>query len=122
LRGLRDSPTAIHVSFSFDWSPGRPHWGKVVSFAFRPLGDPLMTDLRRLRETFRAALDLPADADVDELTYAGNEKWDSLAHMSLVAAIEDEFSVMIDTDDVINLSSFVEATRILGKYGVDFDE
>jgi hypothetical protein len=41
--------------------------------------------------------------------------------MSLVAAIEDEFSVMIDTDDVINMSSFAEATRILGKYGVDVD-
>ena len=29
---------------------------------------------------------------------------------------------MIDTDDVINLSSFDEAVRILGKYGVDFSE
>jgi acyl carrier protein len=42
--------------------------------------------------------------------------------MSLIAAIEDEFSIMIDTDDVINLSSFTEAVRILGKYEVAFDE
>jgi acyl carrier protein len=81
-----------------------------------------MTELRRLRAAFRTSLDLPADAEVDELRYQDNEKWDSLAHMSLIAAIEDEFSVMLDTDDVINLSSFAEATRILGKYGVDFDE
>jgi len=73
-------------------------------------------ELQRLREAFRTSLDLPADAPVD------NEKWDSLAHMSLVAAIEDEFSVMIDTEDVINMSSFGEAMRILGKYGVDFNE
>ncbi|MDI6100494.1 acyl carrier protein [Actinoplanes sp. NEAU-A12] len=78
-----------------------------------------MTELQRLREAFRSALDLPADEPVDELRYQDNEKWDSLAHMSLVAAVEDEFSVMIDTDDVINMSSFAEAVRILGKYGVD---
>lgn len=81
-----------------------------------------MTELQRLREAFRTALDLPADAPVDDLRYSDNEKWDSLAHMSLIATLEDEFSVMIDTDDVINMSSFTEAMRILGKYGVTFDE
>jgi acyl carrier protein len=81
-----------------------------------------MTSLHRLREAFRFSLDLPPDAEVDGLHYQDNDKWDSLAHMSLVAAIEDEFSVMIETDDVINMSSFHEAMRILGKYGVEFDE
>ncbi|MGX6604398.1 acyl carrier protein [Micromonosporaceae bacterium Da 78-11] len=79
-------------------------------------------ELQRLRDAFRTALDLPADVSVDDLHYQDNEKWDSLAHMSLVATIEDEFSVMLDTDDVINMSSFAEATRILGKYGVAFDD
>ena len=81
-----------------------------------------MTELQRLREAFRSALDLPADAPVDDLHYQDNEKWDSLAHMSLIATIEDEFSVMIDTDDVINMSSFAEAVRILGKYGVNIND
>jgi acyl carrier protein len=79
-----------------------------------------MAELRGLREAFRTSLDLPADAEVDDLRYQDNEKWDSLAHMSLIAAIEDEFAVMLDTDDVINLSSFKEAVRILGEYGVEF--
>ena len=78
-----------------------------------------MTELQRLQVVFRTSLDLPADAPVDDLQYQGNEKWDSLAHMALIAAIEDEFSIMVDTDDVINMSSFTEAVRILGKYGVD---
>lgn len=81
-----------------------------------------MTDLQRLRDAFRTSLDLAPDAPVDDLQYQDNAQWDSLAHMSLVAAIEDEFDVMIDTDDVINMSSFTEAVRILGKYGVTFDE
>ena len=41
-----------------------------------------MTELQRLREAFRTALELPADAPVDELRYQDDEKWDSLAHMS----------------------------------------
>ncbi len=81
-----------------------------------------MIELQRLREVFRTALDLPEDSPVDDLHYQDDDKWDSLAHMSLVAALEDEFSVMIDTDDVIGMSSFAEAMRILGKYGVDFNE
>ena len=48
-----------------------------------------MTELQKLREAFRTALDLPADAPVDDLQYQDNEKWDSLAHMSLIATIED---------------------------------
>ena len=94
----------------------------VNSSVLTPLWSNPVSELQRLREAFRTALDLPADAPVDDLRYQDNEKWDSLAHMSLIAAIEDEFSVMIDTDDVINMSSFTEAIRILGKYGVDINE
>lgn len=81
-----------------------------------------MSSLDQLREAFRTALDLPADAPVDDLKYQDNEKWDSLAHMSLIATIEDEFSIMIDTDDVIGMSSFTEAINILGKYGVNIND
>ena len=81
-----------------------------------------MIELQKLRDAFRTALDLPADAPVDDLHYQDNEKWDSLAHMSLIATLEDEFDVMIDTDDVINMSSFGEAVKILSKYGVEFGE
>jgi acyl carrier protein len=79
-----------------------------------------MIEIERLRGVFRKSLELAADFEVDSLEYRGIEKWDSLAHMSLIAALEDEFDIMIDTDDVIDLSSFAKAREILGKYGVDF--
>jgi acyl carrier protein len=75
-------------------------------------------ELQRLEVVFRAALELPENAAVDSLEYRGIDKWDSLAHMSLVAAIEDEFGVMLDTDEVIDLSSFDRARQILEKHGV----
>jgi acyl carrier protein len=81
-----------------------------------------MSQIDRLRGVFRSSLELGDDYDVDGLTYRGIESWDSLAHMSLVAAIEDEFDVMIDTDDVIDMSSFDKARQILAKQGVSFDD
>ena len=79
-----------------------------------------MVDIERLRVIFRKSLEVDADFPVDSLEYRGIEKWDSLAHMSLIAALEDEFDVMIDIDDVIDMSSFAKAREILGKLGVEF--
>ncbi len=78
-----------------------------------------MSNTDRLRDAFRKALDLPGDYDVDALEYRGIEKWDSLAHMALVAEIEDTFDVMIDTDEVIDMSSFTKAKEILAAHDVD---
>jgi len=79
-----------------------------------------MTNLDRLRTAFRTALALPNDYDVDTLEYRGIEKWDSLAHLTLVGELEDTFDVMLDTDEVIDLSSFDKAVEIVGKHGIEF--
>ncbi|MEU8247040.1 acyl carrier protein [Nonomuraea sp. NPDC048916] len=77
-----------------------------------------MGHLDRLRDVFRASLSLPDGTDVDGLEYRAIPQWDSLAHMALVAAMEDEFAVMIDTDEMIDMSSFAHAARLLEKHGV----
>jgi acyl carrier protein len=38
--------------------------------------------------------------------------------MTLVAAIEQEFDLMLDTDDIIGMSSVAKAEEILRKHGV----
>lgn len=72
-----------------------------------------------LQDVFREVFELDDDIVVETLEYRGIEQWDSVAHMQLVAAIEDEYDIMLDTDDVVAMSSFKEAVRILGKLGVD---
>ena len=67
----------------------------------------------KLRAVFVEALDLDEGVDVDKLSYRGIEAWDSVGHMSLVAAIEDEFDVQLDTDQVIDMSSFKVALDML---------
>lgn len=69
----------------------------------------------RLRKVFTEALDLGGDVDVDALTYRGIEAWDSVGHMSLVAAIEDEFDIELGTDQVIDLASFQVARTLVAE-------
>ena len=40
--------------------------------------------------------------------------------MSMVAALEDAFSITMETDDIVNFSSYKKGFEILSKYGVTF--
>ncbi|GFI07875.1 hypothetical protein IMSAGC007_00319 [Lachnospiraceae bacterium] len=58
---------------------------------------------------------------VENLQYQAVAAWDSVGHMSLIAAIEDAFDIMMDTDDIIELDSFQKGMQILSEnYDVEF--
>lgn len=77
-------------------------------------------NVQKLRTIFAESLGIPEDQVNDNLQYNSIEEWDSIAHMALIAAIDDGFDIMMDTEDVIDLSSFAKAKEILTKYGVEF--
>lgn len=60
------------------------------------------------------------EAETKGLQYQGIEQWDSVGHMTLIAAIEDAFEIQMDTDDIIDMSSFEKAKEILSKYNIEF--
>lgn len=70
----------------------------------------------KLRDVFAESLGIPASSVSDELAYAKIPQWDSVAHMSLIAAIEMAFDIMIETEDVIDMSSFAKAKDIVNKH------
>lgn len=72
----------------------------------------------KLRAAFVEALGLSGDVDVTSTAYRVTRQWDSVAHMQLVGAIELAFDIMLDTDDVIGMSSYQRAREIVGKHGV----
>lgn len=75
---------------------------------------------QKLVQCFVESLGISEDMVTDELTYNTIPEWDSTAHMALVATLEETFDMMLDTDDIIAMSSVAEARRILTTYGVDF--
>jgi len=76
--------------------------------------------LQRLYQIFASSLGISQSQISDSLEYNTIKEWNSLAHMALVSAIENEFELMLDTDDIINMSSVGKAKTILNKYGVEF--
>lgn len=70
----------------------------------------------KLTNVFVDSLNLDSSKIVDSLTYGETPEWDSVAHMALIAAIEEAFDIMIDAEDVIDMSSFAKAKEIVAKY------
>jgi acyl carrier protein len=69
---------------------------------------------------FVDALGISEETVADDLEYNSIPQWDSVAHMQLVAALEEAFDIMLDTDDIIDMSSVAKAREILKKYNVEF--
>lgn len=77
-----------------------------------------MTNLEKYNKTFTETLGINEN-ELQGLEYQGIAQWDSVGHMSLVSAIEDEFDIMMDTDDIIDFSSYEKGKEILKKYDVE---
>lgn len=73
----------------------------------------------RVKQAFVAALDLPAAAEVETLEIGARSEWDSVAHMALVAELEDRFGISLETDDIVDMSSYAKSLEILRRYGVE---
>ena len=76
--------------------------------------------INKLRDCFVQALGIHKEQVVDELAYNSIKEWDSVGHMALMSEIESVFDIMLDTDDILNLSSFKKTQEIIAKYGVNF--
>lgn len=74
--------------------------------------------MSKLTELVAKALLLPEERITDDLQYNSIPEWDSVAHMALVAELEDGFDVMLDTDDIVDMSSVGKIREILVKYDV----
>lgn len=79
-----------------------------------------MNNLEKYNAAFTEALEVTKE-QLEGLEYQQIPTWDSVGHMGLVAAIEDAFDIMMDTDDIIDLSSYEKGKEILSKnYNIEF--
>ena len=79
-----------------------------------------MTNVERYNYAFTQTLGI-SEEELAGLKYQDISQWDSVGHMTLVSAIEDAFDIMMDTDDIIDLSSYEKGKEILSKsYNIEF--
>ena len=57
--------------------------------------------------------------DVEKLEYQSIDNWDSIGHMTLMSNLESEFSITLDTDDIIDFSSHKKGKEILKRYKIN---
>ena len=58
------------------------------------------------------------DYNFNNLKYQDIPEWDSIGHMTLISELENGFKISIDTDDIVDFSSFKKGQEILAKYKV----
>ena len=64
------------------------------------------------------AFEVEANKINEDLAYQTIPEWDSIGHMTLMSDLEEGFNISIDTDDIIDFSSFKKGIQILKKYKV----
>ena len=77
-----------------------------------------MSTIAKYSEIFKTALNISNDKLNENIKYNDIEEWDSIGHMTLVAALEEEYKITLETDDIIDFSTFKKGMEILKKYNV----
>jgi len=78
-----------------------------------------MKNKNKYIEIFINSLSIDKKKFNEKLKYNDIPEWDSIGHMTLMSALEDGFNISIDTDDIIDFSSFKKGIQILKKYKVN---
>ena len=79
-----------------------------------------MNNSEKYTQAFVEAFGVTADQAVT-LKFQDIAAWDSVGHMGLVARLEEAFGIMMEPDDIVDLSSFEKGREILSdKYSIVF--
>jgi len=72
-------------------------------------------DIKQVQKIFFSSLSLKKNVNLTKLKY-GDQNWDSIAHMRLIVNLDKKFKIAIDSEDVIDMSSYNKALKIIKKY------
>ena len=77
----------------------------------------MSNNLKTYEQIFTETFSVNKDA-LEKLEYNQIEQWDSIGHMTLISELEDKFGISMETDDIIDFSSYKKGKEILKKYKV----
>ena len=79
-----------------------------------------MSNSETYKQIFIEALNIPEEKFSTEIKYNEIPEWDSIGHMTLMSGLEEGFNISIETDDIVDFSSFKKGMEILEKYKIKF--
>lgn len=69
----------------------------------------------KLREILATAIDVDLDELTDTSSPDNTPEWDSFAHMSMVAAMEEEFKITLTLDEVISMLTLPKIEEVISQ-------
>ncbi len=80
-----------------------------------------MTKLEKLNQIFCEVYSVEESALNEGFVNTNVETWDSIHQLSMVAAIEEAFDLMMDAEDILEMTSYVNVKNLLtSKYEIAF--
>ena len=79
-----------------------------------------MSTLDSYKKVFVETFEIKEE-ETNKLEYMSIPQWDSVGHMTLMGALEDEFDIVLEMDDIIDFSSFQKGIETLAKYNVNIE-
>ncbi|TXE19203.1 acyl carrier protein [Psychroflexus gondwanensis] len=81
-----------------------------------------MSNLDKLNKVFTEVFEVEKNQLGSDFSIDNVDNWDSVTQLSLVSDIEDEFDIMIDSDDILDFKSYDAAKVIIAKYEVNLKD
>lgn len=78
-----------------------------------------MSNKQKYIKVFIDCFSVTEDVLNENFTYQCIAAWDSVGHMGMIAALEDAFDIMMETEDIIDFGSYTIGIETLKKYGVE---
>ena len=79
-----------------------------------------MNNKEKYQDIFTKSLSIDSKKFNENLKYNEIQEWDSIGHMSLMSALEEDFGITMETDDIVDFSSYKKGMEILKKYKIGF--
>lgn len=80
----------------------------------------VMTALEKYNRVLKESLRLEEDELNENLMYNRHKNWDSVAHIDMVAQLEEAFDVQFSTLQIMQFNTYDKGIEILKALGVDF--
>ena len=78
-----------------------------------------MENKQKYQDVFIKSLSIDESKFSTALKYNEIPEWDSIGHMTLMSSLEESFKINIETDDIVDFSSYKKGIEILKKYKVN---
>ena len=79
-----------------------------------------MSNKQKYQDIFIKSLSIETKKFNEKIKYNEIPEWDSIGHMTLMSGLEDDFGISIETDDIVDFSSFKKGLEILEKHKIEF--